>query len=29
LNISKVQKILSVPLSGLTDWLAANPDEKF
>jgi dTDP-4-dehydrorhamnose reductase len=29
LNISKAQKILSVPLPGLTDWLAANPDEPF
>ena len=29
LNISKVQKILSVPLPGLTGWLAANPDEPF
>jgi dTDP-4-dehydrorhamnose reductase len=29
LNISKVQKVLSVPLPGLTGWLAANPDEPF
>ncbi|MGA3283549.1 MAG: SDR family oxidoreductase [Verrucomicrobiota bacterium] len=29
LDISKVQKILSVPLPGLTDWLAANPHEPF
>ncbi len=29
LNISQVQKILSVPLPGLTGWLAANPNEKF
>ena len=29
LNISKAQKILSVPLPGLTAWLAANPDEPF
>jgi dTDP-4-dehydrorhamnose reductase len=29
LNISKVQKILSTPLPGLTGWLAANPDEPF
>jgi len=29
LNISKVQKVLSVPLPGLTRWLAANPNEKF
>jgi len=29
LNISKVQKILSVPLPGLTGWLAANPNEPF
>ena len=29
LNISRAQKILSVPLPGLTDWLAANPDEPF
>lgn len=26
LNISKVQKILSKPLPGFTEWLAANPD---
>jgi len=29
LNISKAQKILSVPLLGLSEWLAANPDEPF
>ena len=29
LNISKVQKVLSVPLPGLTGWLAANPNENF
>jgi dTDP-4-dehydrorhamnose reductase len=29
LDISKIQKILSKPLPGLTDWLAANPDEPF
>jgi dTDP-4-dehydrorhamnose reductase len=29
LNITKVQKILSVPLPGLTGWLAANPGETF
>jgi dTDP-4-dehydrorhamnose reductase len=29
LNISKVQSILSKPLPGLTEWLAANPDEPF
>ena len=29
LNISKAQKILSVPLPGLTGWLAANPNEPF
>jgi dTDP-4-dehydrorhamnose reductase len=29
LNISKVQKILSAPLPGLTEWLAANPSESF
>jgi dTDP-4-dehydrorhamnose reductase len=28
LNIAKVQKILSSPLPGLTEWLAANPDES-
>lgn len=27
LNISKIQKILSVPLPGLSEWLAANPEE--
>ena len=29
LDISKIQKILSKPLPGLGDWLAANPDEPF
>jgi len=29
LNISRAQKILSVPLPGLTGWLAANPNEPF
>jgi dTDP-4-dehydrorhamnose reductase len=29
LDISKVQKVLSRPLPGLGDWLAANPAEKF
>ena len=29
LNIARVQKILSAPLPGLSEWLAANPDEKF
>ncbi|HEX3856431.1 MAG TPA: SDR family oxidoreductase [Verrucomicrobiae bacterium] len=29
LDISKVQKILSAPLPGLTEWLAANPCEFF
>ena len=29
LNITKIQKVLSVPLPGLTGWLAANPNEKF
>jgi dTDP-4-dehydrorhamnose reductase len=29
LNITKVQKVLSVPLPGLTGWLATNPDEQF
>jgi hypothetical protein len=29
LNIARVQKILSIPLPGLSEWLAANPDEKF
>ena len=29
LNISKVQELLSLPLPGLTGWLAANPDESF
>ena len=29
LDISKVQKILSAPLPGLTEWLAAHPNETF
>ena len=29
LNISKVQGILTKPLPGLADWLAANPHEPF
>jgi dTDP-4-dehydrorhamnose reductase len=29
LDISKVQKVLSAPLPGLTQWLAAHPDELF
>jgi dTDP-4-dehydrorhamnose reductase len=29
LDISKIQKFLSAPLPGLTDWLAANPGEIF
>ncbi len=29
LDISKVQKVLSKPLPGLSEWLAANPDEPF
>jgi dTDP-4-dehydrorhamnose reductase len=29
LDVSKAQKILSKPLPGLGEWLAANPDEKF
>ena len=29
LDISKVQKILSTPLPGLAEWLAANPNEPF
>jgi dTDP-4-dehydrorhamnose reductase len=29
LDISKVQKVLSAPLPGLTEWLAANPNEPF
>ncbi|HTV76134.1 MAG TPA: sugar nucleotide-binding protein, partial [Candidatus Baltobacteraceae bacterium] len=29
LDISKVQKNLSKPLPGLTEWLAANPNEPF
>jgi dTDP-4-dehydrorhamnose reductase len=29
LNISKAQKVLSAPLPGLGEWLAANPGEQF
>jgi hypothetical protein len=29
LNIAKVQGVLSAPLPGLGEWLAANPDEPF
>ena len=29
LNITKIQKVLSVPLPGLGEWLTANPDEPF
>jgi dTDP-4-dehydrorhamnose reductase len=29
LDISKVQKVLSQPLPKFSEWLAANPDEKF
>ncbi|HEY2328442.1 MAG TPA: NAD(P)-dependent oxidoreductase [Verrucomicrobiae bacterium] len=29
LDIAKVQKVLSAPLPGLTEWLAANPHESF
>ena len=29
LDISKVQKVLSAPLPGLGEWLAANPNETF
>jgi dTDP-4-dehydrorhamnose reductase len=29
LNCEKVQKVLSGPLPGLSDWLAAHPDEEF
>jgi len=29
LDISKVQAVLSVPLPGLSEWLAANPHEPF
>lgn len=29
LDISKAQKVLSKPLPGLSEWLAANPDEVF
>jgi dTDP-4-dehydrorhamnose reductase len=29
LNIARVQKVLSAPLPGLGEWLAANPNEPF
>ncbi|MBI4658774.1 MAG: SDR family oxidoreductase [Verrucomicrobia bacterium] len=29
LNSAKIQKLLSFPLPGLTDWLAAHPSEQF
>ena len=29
LNISRIQEILSAPLPGLSEWLAANPHEPF
>ncbi len=29
LNCAKVQKLLSFPLPGLTEWLSAHPDESF
>jgi dTDP-4-dehydrorhamnose reductase len=29
LNISRAQAVLSAPLPGLTEWLAANPNEAF
>ena len=29
LNSGKIQKLLPFPLPGLTDWLAAHPDEAF
>jgi dTDP-4-dehydrorhamnose reductase len=29
LDCGKIQKLLSFPLPGLTDWLAANPSETF
>ena len=29
LNISKIQKVLAQPLPGLTEWLAAHPQEKW
>lgn len=29
LDISKVQKVLSAPLPGLSEWLAKHPQEKF
>ena len=28
MDVSKVQKMLSAPLPGFSQWLAANPDEK-
>lgn len=29
LNCAKVQRLLSFPLPGLTEWLAAHPDQIF
>jgi len=29
LNIARLQKVLSLPLPGLTTWLGANPNENF
>ena len=29
LNCAKVQKLLSLPLPGLTNWLEENPDDTF
>jgi dTDP-4-dehydrorhamnose reductase len=29
LDSGKIQKLLAFPLPGLTDWLAAHPDERF
>jgi dTDP-4-dehydrorhamnose reductase len=29
LNIARIQKVLSAPLSGFGEWLAANPNEPF
>jgi hypothetical protein len=29
LDVSKVQKVLSRPLPKFSEWLAANPEEKF
>jgi dTDP-4-dehydrorhamnose reductase len=29
LDISKIQKVLSMPLPGLAEWMAANPSEPF